>query len=135
MIKRKIPGYVMAGNSTQFAQVIPYSGQISFGYRYKSKRQVRKWCNRKLRRSVYASMMGNGPKWWHVSAPICRVCHKEHKGNYSTVVLPGLGWKAAAPVACPTIRGTWKRISNLAKFILTQVFIVILFLTYVIFSA
>ena len=92
----------MAGNSTQLAQVIPYSGQISFGYRYKSKRQVRKWCNRKLRRSVYASMMGNGPKWWHVSAPICRVCHKEHKGNYSTAILPKLGWKVAAPVACPT---------------------------------
>ena len=103
MIKRKIPEYVMAGNSTQFAQVIPYSGQISFGYRYKSKRQVRKWCNRKLRRSVYASMMGNGPKLWHVSAPICRVCNKEHKGNYSTAILPELGWKVAVtnPVACP----------------------------------
>ena len=46
-------------------------------------------------------MMGNGPKWWHVSAPICRVCHKEHKGNYSTAILPKLGWKVAAPVACP----------------------------------
>ena len=82
-------------------------------------------------------MMGNGPKWWHVSAPICRVCHKEHKGNYSTAILPELGWKVAVtnPVACPTYGEPANGSANLAKFILTQVFIVILFLAYVIFSA
>ena len=65
---------------------------------------------------------------------INRYCQTGVKG-FSLQLIPELDWKVAAPVACPTHGEPANESANLAKFILTPVFIVILFLTYVIFFA